>query len=269
MKLNAYSHKPKVKFFGKGPWYVGIELEVEAKDRDGMNAGLALRNRPSSICAKHDGSLGPNGWELVTQPISPELWLKPHKRLWRGKPHGGNIAGRVLLTVEALRNIGYNSYNGGRCGLHLHVCAKAFGQQYENGSASHVAEHTQHLRMFRRLVHGDLFAQLSQRESFGYCQRRPEQVASPDYRQAVRYEAVNICSKTVEVRIFRGNMREDRILAAVEAVIAGVEYTKILTATLAAADMTADQIDAGFVAYVRSNAKTYQNLNARLIELGR
>ena len=30
MRIKPYSSKPKIKFFGPGPWWIGMELEVEA-----------------------------------------------------------------------------------------------------------------------------------------------------------------------------------------------------------------------------------------------
>ena len=49
------------------------------------------------------------------------------------------------------------------------------------------------------------------------------------YQSANRYSAVNVeNSNTLEVRVFRGSLRKERVLSAVEFVHAAVEYTRDL-----------------------------------------
>src|SRR3989442_1085416 len=102
--------------------------------------------------------------------------------------------------------------------MHFHVSRTAF-----TGKS--------HLYWFCRLVNTDLFAELSQRtqDGFNYCQRTTN--TSPrvfvNRTAYTRYLAVNLLNvKTVEVRIFRGNMEENRIRKNAEAVIAAVEFCR-------------------------------------------
>lgn len=276
MRLQNYSHKPKTKFYGKGSWFIGMELEVEAPGYDGVEAGLELRQRPSSICAKRDGSLGPTGWELVTQPISPELWLKP--RSWKYSPanagagkragkQNGNVTWLIYDIINNLRRMRYTSYDSGRCGMHFHVSKEAFGIDGETyvGQAKYDAAGNDHLHFFRILINGDLFAWLSQRGeregAFNYCRRRKNEVMNSGYVQQARHEAINITQRTIEVRIFRGNIREDRVRAALESVIAAVEFTKTLPA-----NYIPENIDEAYIGWVQARAKTYPHLAARLAQ---
>lgn len=269
MKIKPYSSKPKVKFFGNGPWYIGMELEVEAPDQSSLEKGLALRNTPKSIQAKHDGSLGSRGWELVTQPFSPELWLNPKVYVVKSGPRAGtvhgnakivNITGRTMHTIASLRTLGYTSYDNQRCGLHFHVSREAF----QGCGAGNYGTKTKSFHWFRVLFHGELIAKMSQRSDYHYCRRNPNAVINPTYVQNNRYEAVNLTDKTVEVRIFRGNLREDRILAAVESVIAGVEFANSIVEE---PGVEIANLDQRFIDFVMARRATYKNLAKRLDEL--
>lgn len=269
MKIKPYSTKPKVKFFGDGPWYIGMELEVEAPDQSSLEKGLALRNTPKSIQAKHDGSLGSRGWELVTQPFSPELWLNPKVHVVKSGPQAGtvhgnakivNITGRTMHTIASLRTLGYTSYDNQRCGLHFHVSREAF-----DGCGTYQRP-TKSFHWFRVIFHGELIAKMSQRTDYHYCRRNPNAVIDPTYVQSNRYEAVNLTPKTAEVRIFRGNLREDRILAAVESVIAGVEFCNGLTEE-PGVENNLPNLDQRFVVFVMANRAKYKNLAKRLDEM--
>ncbi len=309
MKLLDYSEKPKPKFAGRDAYYLGIELEVEAPDPERRQQGLELNKQPKHFYAKRDSSLNNNGWELITHPVARNEWVANQQpgttitREYKGVTYnvemtvGGvqvshnNMAGckrtfksltaaakaitgyasisgpaffgqhdspigRIMQMVGGLRALGYTSHEGGRCGLHVHVCRKAF-------------DDSDHLYRFCRLVNNPLFAKLSQRTDFHYCeQTMPTSVRQPDGTLRIetnylRARAVNLQpAKTVEVRIFRGNMREDRIRKAVESVIAAIEFTR--TNTNCFGLFSPDQ---DFVKYVRDNSATYPNLNRYLTEI--
>lgn len=271
MRIRNYSHKPKTHFFGDGPWYIGVELEIEAPSCSALNSGMAIRNNPRSIIAKHDGSLGTYGVELVTAPISPSMWLKPLCTIYKSGKHAGkyngnlkrtNAAGMFLDLVKRMRELGFTSYDSGRCGLHMHVSLAAF-------------EGTDGLKWFRRLIHGDVFAAASQRSTniddpiaFRYCHREKNAVWNDSYAQGSRYNALNVTRHTAEVRLFRGNTKESRLRQAIELVIAAVEFAKVI-ATLGydGAPTNAGEMDERFIAWVNENAATYPHAAERIREL--
>lgn len=113
--IHNYSYKPEPIFYGDGPLYLGVELEVDEAGKDNINAVQALRafNQENVYgYVKSDGSLN-DGFELVTHPCTLETHLQQVP--WRE-------------TLEALRGMGYRSHAPGTCGLHVHVSRKALGK---------------------------------------------------------------------------------------------------------------------------------------------
>lgn len=262
MRLNAYRAKPKVKMQGTGPYYLGVELEVEAPNYQTHGQGLAFNKNPRYYHAKQDGSLV-NGWEIVTHPIGRDEWLR---KLNKPK-YGEGPVGALIRLVRGLTQLGYRSHDSGRCGLHVHVCRKAFTAE---GDVT-LSLKTDHFFLFHKLVNGPLFRGLSQRNEDGmrYCRQittNPDTFGN-NYDAHGRYVAVNKTAKTVEVRIFRGNLREDRIRKAVEAVIAAVEFTKELAAAGHGVTNEAD-VDRLYVAWVAEHQTTYKNLYQYMVEIG-
>lgn len=77
------------------------------------------------------------------------------------------------------------------------------------------------------------------------------------YQNNGRMSAVNTeNSETIEVRVFKGSLRKERVLSAIEFVHASVEYTrdiKVTSKNLALSWMN-------FTGYVGNNAELYPNL---------
>ena len=249
MRLREHNAKPRPTFHGKDDYYLGIELEVEAPDYDRRAKGLAISKAPRYCYAKEDSSLNCYGWELVTHPIARSTWLSAKAK--------ASPVTRLFDLVSGLVSLGYTSHDGDRCGLHVHVSRSAF-----RGGLR-----TSHFYWFQKLVNGNLFFKLSQRSSgnLTFCQRRTMKPAEVRVgpRNASRYYAVNPTSQTVEVRLFRGNMREDRVRKAVESVVAAVEFSRTLTSRDWASDLDGD-----FCRWVSERKATYPNLYAYLRERG-
>jgi hypothetical protein len=72
-----------------------------------------------------------------------------------------------------------------------------------------------------------------------------------------RYSAINTENDaTIEVRVFKGSLRKERVLSALEFVTAAVEYTRDLKVTPKNQALTW----LAFTGYVSSNLETYPNL---------
>ena len=116
--IQDYYYKPDPIFYGKGPRYFGVELEIDGAGECSENAqeilDLANGERELVYC-KHDGSLN-DGFEIVTHPMA----LKFHQK---------NMPWREILR-EAV-SMGYRSHQAGTCGLHVHVSRAAFGETYQ------------------------------------------------------------------------------------------------------------------------------------------
>ena len=76
--IHNYSYKPEPIFYGDGPLYLGVELEVDEAGKDNINAVQALQafNQENVYgYVKSDGSLN-DGFELVTHPCTLETHLQ-------------------------------------------------------------------------------------------------------------------------------------------------------------------------------------------------
>lgn len=250
MRLHDHCRKPEPRFAGNNTdYWIGMELEVEAPTHFKRIAGLEIAKRPRYFYAKRDGSLSSYGWELVTHPISPNLWL--------GKEKPNNPASKVFALVKALKGLSYTSYDNQRCGLHLHVSRTAFST---DGSLKN-----KHYYWFCRLIHGKLFASLSQRaQSDLDCwakQLEPKYFLRKGGNNS-RYFATTTTPATVEVRIFRGNMREDRIRKAIESVVAAIKFSKTFSPA-----RSQEKLDKIFARWVMKNETSFPNLASYLREI--
>ena len=114
--IQGYYYKPEPIFYGTGPRYFGVELEIDEGGERGDYASRILSQAnvafTERLYCKHDGSLS-NGFELVTHPMSLEYHQE--EMPWP----------EVLRTA---RSLGYRSHQTQTCGLHVHVSRKAFGE---------------------------------------------------------------------------------------------------------------------------------------------
>ena len=96
--IQGYYYKPEPIFYGTGPRYFGVELEIDEGGERGDYASQILSQAnvgfTERLYCKHDGSLG-NGFELVTHPMSLEYhqeempWpevLRTARSLWLQRP---------------------------------------------------------------------------------------------------------------------------------------------------------------------------------------
>ena len=117
--IQGYYYKPEPIFYGTGPRYFGVELEIDEGGERGDYASRILTQAnvdfTERLYCKHDGSLS-NGVELVTHPRSLEYHQE--EMPWP----------EVLHTA---RSLGYRSHQTQTCGLHVHLSRKAFGETEE------------------------------------------------------------------------------------------------------------------------------------------
>ena len=184
----------------------GVELEMEPKSED--DAGQreiveALGGDDPDFILKSDGSLR-SGVELVTKPMT----LEEHKD-WRWAD--------VLESVQGIAQSGAGTT---RCGMHVHINKAALSPLLLGK-----------LLVFLNADYTDeLICLIAQRRGNGYCEKdckrlndggRLWRYASPD-----RYERLNVTRHTCEVRIFRGNLRPERVLKNIEFCHAAVAFCR-------------------------------------------
>lgn len=210
---------------GKIPFF-GLEIEVEAHKGGATRAGGAaiVRNHMGDIgWVMHDGSLkgdkangtgGDYGFEFVTHPFTYQ-WL--HENWWRFE---------AMLAELAAK--GYRSWEGGRCGIHIHVSREPMTEA--------------HQMKFIRFIYGftNLMMCIGQR---GYTDKNLAKFASFDVENrnqlitkirnnanpgaSGHYTAVNTMkSATIEGRWFRGTLNPLAVRKNIELMDAMWWFTK-------------------------------------------
>ena len=208
--IQNYYYKPEPVFFGEGPRYFGVELEIDGGGESNSNAELILdraNHGTEIIYAKHDGSLD-DGFELVTHPLSFEYHMNEFP--WPS-------------VLDEARQLGYLSHRANTCGLHVHVSRKAFGEtrgQQEPCIARilyFVEKNWEELLKFSRRTPRQL-----ERWAARYgLKENPSDIldqAKKGYH-AGRYTCVNLeNSATIEFRMFRGTLKLNTLLATLQMV---------------------------------------------------
>lgn len=215
--------------------FLGFELEIECSGSINEALDIADESFDGHAYYKEDGSIE-YGFEIVTHPMT----LEAHKRLinW-------SFASR-------LAKIGCRSWNTSTCGLHVHISRSAFR------GATHIAMF-QHLIINNDVEMSRLAGRSSDRWASFHGVRQDIQKRLKGQAHPQRYEAVNTTPEdTIEVRMFRGSLKAERVMMALELVDAAFHYTKRMG--------TNDYIRTDrahfyhFAQWVSGNEK-YQNLN--------
>jgi len=225
------------KKIGEGPLWYGVEVEVQYDGDCSVKAQSvldALNSERDRVLCAHDGSIG-NGFEIVSAPMS----LDEHRKTWDS------------VRWNQVRS-GLSGDND-KCGIHVHVSRAPLT----------------HLQIGRILVfinspgNNGYVERIARRKSGHYSELKSSKMFRDAKYEGDRYEAVNLTNAaTIEFRIFKGNTRSERILAAIEFSAAVVEFCGPCRA-LTGLDFTQD-----FIPWVRSNRKAYPYLFARCVELG-
>ena len=215
----------------KGPDIIGIELEVEGKisqDRaenyirniGGFTDGFVH----DYVCLKRDGSLGPNGVEIVTRPDH----IEEHKRRWAkffdDKPS------KIL-----------RSWDTRRCGMHVHV-NRGWLTPLQTAKAVVFANEPQNMHLLQTVAG---------RYQSRWCSYSKKKL-SKRYTDG-KYTAINTRSQsTIEFRIFRGTLARDGFFKNLEFVMAVLDFCKPAVTSIADA-----QSSRKFLGHVQENRREY------------
>jgi len=183
-----------------GALMFGVELEMEPQSGHSQSDVVnALGGRDCErFILKEDGSLT-NGVELVTVPLT----LDGHRSTF-----GWDC---TLAGVLRCAKSGADTTN---CGMHVHI----------NKAALSPLVIGKMLVFLNSPKMRDQVATIAQRESNGYCERSAKKIADGKKRSCSRYDIANVGDKTVEIRMFRGNLRHERVIKNVEFCHALVTY---------------------------------------------
>lgn len=206
--LHEYGYTPYLNFYGdakKSP-YLGYELETDGgNDRNAYVRQLAaIEGFCEHFYMTKDSSLR-NGVEITSHPMT--------------------LAYAVSIgpTMEKIREValanGFQSHNGGRCGLHVHVNRDFFGKSED-------AQDLGGYKMMRLLQrHESKFLKFARRRDAYWCSFQTDDDYEPDNPEEVEpttvvmdkakrmkhetnhAQALNFQhSATFEIRIFRGTL---------------------------------------------------------------
>jgi hypothetical protein len=256
-EIHQYSYKPNPVFHGGNDknLYMGFELEMsfgDDPDRGDYNTAISdvLELEQADVCyLKQDGSISGWGYELVTHPHTLTAYEQATD-LWN--------------YIESCRTKGARSWDTDSCGLHVHVSRSAF----KSGAHTH---------RFLSLIYRNPreMMKLAGRKNSRFARfddvYKPDEWGIPQFnlRDKVqrigfseRYSAVNTNNDyTLELRFFRGNMKREGIMSALELSHASVEYTR---------NMSVPDVKLGmlkwewFADWVATNNGLYPNLYQRM-----
>jgi len=223
--LLSYCDNPQIRFYdcdGKGlvetqaqkdgvPYY-GVELEVEAHGSDKYELADSISNYGGYhkyLWCKEDGSLSEDGFEICTQPLTFEAWQK------------FDIADAVFKHRGEIK-----SYQTTTCGIHIHINRSAF-------SDIHVLKFMTFIHEYKKMTHFmsqrknmreyNQFSQFqagsvrkAQREMYRSVQHKKSQIKEGKsvmryctMTTGEKYVPVNLAHRnTIEIRVFKGNLRE-------------------------------------------------------------
>jgi hypothetical protein len=253
--VHNYSYKPNPVFHGGNDnnLYMGFELEMSfGDDSSSYKSAIpdVLELEQADVCyLKQDGSIEGWGYELVSHPHTLGAYEQATD-LWN--------------YIEACRKRGARSWDTTSCGLHVHVSRTAF----KSGAHTH---------RFLSLIYRNPkeMMKLAGRKNSRFARfddvYKPDEWGIPQFNlrdkvhgggMTERYSAVNTNNDyTLELRFFRGNMKREGIMTALELCHASVEYTR---------NMSVSDVKLGmlkwewFADWVATNNGIYPNLYLRM-----
>lgn len=208
--LRNYSYRPIPSFYGKGPLFLGMELELESRDFDDT-IEVAAQAFGDLAYFKEDGSLGAGGFEIVTHPMDYTYATDhfPFEALTDLQRAGGYIR---------------ESSNG----IHVHVSRAGFA------GPCHMFRWMKLLYRNEREVSRLARRRSSEWASFdSYARQAQKEIVKPGSRGQRasrglgRYHAINTANEqTLEVRVFASTLDPEVAAGTLAFVASSVEYTR-------------------------------------------
>lgn len=213
--------------------FFGLELEVEMKRPFGKFTDIVARGFHDDVKSvaylKRDASIS-NGFEIVSHPGTLKWW---------------NDKNNPLITPIRKLVATCESWSSETCGIHVHMSNDAFN------SSTHKATFAYFMTAFPLFTSFIAERYNAKQSPFNSMYvRSNEYAAAPDRHTAINFATPS--QRTTEVRVFKGNLKWQRILKNIQYVDAVTQYT-----------LNAKRKDlsvAGFLEFVNKNAKDYQEL---------
>lgn len=191
--IERYSYRPSPCFIGKGPLYLGVELEVLA---DLKTAARLKQVASYRSYLKSDSSIAGEGFEIVTHPMSLEKQLD----FWD----------------EILDEVGKELSPHSSCGMHVHLSREPLSQ-LQIGK----------LLVFLNSEENEAWIDwLAGRTANHYCHKEEKSIEDA-LNPRSRYEALNLMNdKTIEFRLFASSNNLEEICSRIEFCHAVTSYCR-------------------------------------------
>ncbi|MEV6072054.1 hypothetical protein AB0L82_36410 [Nocardia sp. NPDC052001] len=201
-----YNYKPDPRFFGTGPVFLGLELEIVVPEHHYQLGAQTVTDHVRELAyLKHDSSIEPLGFELVTHPMD----------------YGFAIEHFPWPLLEQLSALG--CYSDHTVGIHVHLSRAGFD------SPAHIYRWAK--LIYRNESHTVALAR--RRSPFAQfsatARERVKHTAKDDVRRfgLNRYQAINPHPRaSLELRVFAGSLDRQQVQAALAFAAATVEYTR-------------------------------------------
>jgi hypothetical protein len=226
----------------------GVELEMETTtDRETVVRMLGGKHGDGRYILKSDGSLNyDSGIELVTLPYTLDQ-------------HAQSFNWPALLQPLARRARSGAGTN--RCGIHIHANRRALSPLQIGKTLVFLNCNGNHA-LVRAIAQRPL---LTEGESGGsnYCVRDTrKRIKDGGMLGASRYDLLNISGRqTIEFRLFRGNLRPERVLK-------NLEFCHAILTYCATASMRDVEQPQPFLDWLAARSKTYAHLTCFLRAAG-
>lgn len=223
--VNSYCYRPMFNYYSTsemhvdirsmpepGVLYMGAEIEINKMFGNMVDEFIdeCTTEQEGFIYFKEDGSLGPDGVELVTMPGT----LRAFEQVF------------PFDALDSARSKGARSFYYANCGFHIHVSRSAF-------TPTHM------WKFIRFQLNNPILCQrVAQRDESSYASWHFDDSERRDLPQYVkgtktngrRYLAINFQNHaTVELRYFKGNILRNAIMKNLEYVQSLYDYTKDMT----------------------------------------
>jgi hypothetical protein len=204
-QIHSHTYKPRPIFISTTPTTkVPLGMELEVDNGEHSNELMEYIAEIQQLYLKSDGSLD-DGFEIVTYPLSLDYHksVMPYEELFR-----------------RLHDDGYTSHENSTCGLHIHVGRSGLGATARSQNPA-IGRMIWIFEAFQAQI-----KKFSRRKEYRYCSfyglpasYTPKQMLNyvkQDNRNN-RYRVINLQNaNTVEVRVFKGTLKKETVLASLE-----------------------------------------------------
>lgn len=237
---HSYSYKPAPKFFGTGPLFFGVELELKTVSTPAMKRMANLIADSASgdlVYAKTDSSIGDYGLEFVTHPFSLE-----------------HIEANPQLLNCLMQDVRSSDewFAASSCGIHIHTSKKGYSvlrSSIPGDGADKLTDYqllTRGIFRAQKFVYGNprLITHFAGRDSSRYASLaiapgRDQHDAritgarealrlcrEHDSSKSLRYSAMNFTEQTIEYRVFQSTQSIAELMRDIYFIDSIVQYAR-------------------------------------------